>query len=345
MIGQFFSTRELSELCAVGETTVKRWANMGLIKYHKTIGGHRKFKLDDVLEFIEKNHIRVSSEQLERLQVQKRNADAIDLNTEILLVRGDVSALADKLTENLLEFKKNEVEALLSKAIERIPSFSVIFDNMIAPAMRRVGNLWCEKKLSISDEHIITNMIVEAILRTKVRFETSLREKQEQNLSALTLPYTNIEGNTRNAAATESAPKKPLVIVATCPESELHEVGLLGVSLVCETLGFQVRYVGASVPFKDLESAVEEHHPEMVCMSITNARLHLPVYRRYEQFRKFLAKHQVKFITGGQFIGETKSHPLQSDFRARSCSDLEQYIRENYDVGTAAQEINPKSMN
>lgn len=345
MIGQFFSTRELSELCAVGETTVKRWANMGLIKYHKTIGGHRKFKLDDVLDFIDKNHIRVSSEQLERLQMQKRSADAIDLNTEILLVRGDVSALAGKLTENLLEFKKNEVEALLSKAIERIPSFSVIFDNMIAPAMHRIGNLWCEKKLSISDEHIITNMIVEAILRTKVRFETSLREKQEQNLSALTLLYTNTEGNTRDAAATESAPKKPLVIVATCPESELHEVPLLGVSLVCETLGFQVRYVGASVPFKDLESAVEEHRPEMVCMSITNARLHLPVYRRYEQFRKFLAKHQVRFITGGQFIGETKSRPLRSDFRARSCSDLEQYIRENYDVGTAAQKINPKSMN
>lgn len=345
MISQFFSTRELSELCAVGETTVKRWANMGLIKYHKTIGGHRKFKLDDVLDFIEKNHIRVSSEQLERLQVQKRNAKAIDLNTEILLVRGDVSALADKLTENLLEFKKNEVEALLSKAIERIPSFAVIFDNMIAPAMHRIGNMWCEKKLSISDEHIITNMIVEAILRTKVRFETSLRKEQERNVSALTLLYTNTEGNARDAIATEVNPKKHTVIVATCPESELHEVPLLGVSLVCETLGFQVRYVGASVPFKDLESAVEEHKPEMVCMSITNARLRMPVYRRYEQFRKFLAKHHIKFIIGGQFIGETKAYPLQADFRARSCGDLERYIRENYDVGTVSQEIDPKSMN
>lgn len=344
MISQFFSTRELSELCAVGETTVKRWANMGLIKYHKTIGGHRKFKLDDVLDFIEKNHIRVSSEQLERLQAQKRNADAIDLNTEILLVRGDVSALADKLTEHLLAFKKNEVEALLSKAIERIPSFAVIFDNMIAPAMHRVGNLWCEKKLSISDEHIITNMVVEAILRTKARLETRLREEQERSMPAMTLLYANAQGSAQDAIPKENS-KKHLAIVATCPESELHEVPLLGVSLVCETLGFQVRYVGASVPFKDLESAVEEHQPEMVCMSITNARLHPPVYRRYEQFRKFLAKHQVKFIVGGQFIGETKSHPLRADFRARSCSDLERYIRENYDVGQASQEIDLKSMN
>lgn len=345
MISQFFSTRELSELCAVGETTVKRWANMGLIKYHKTIGGHRKFKLDDVLDFIDKNHIRVAPEQLERLQLQKRNAEAIDLNTEILLVRGDVDALAEKLTEHLLAFRKNEVEALLSKAIERIPSFAVIFDNMIAPAMHRIGNMWCEKKLSISDEHIITNMIVEAILRTKVRFETNLREAQERQASPLTVLYTNTQNNVQASSSPEVNPKKYTAIVATCPESELHEIALLGVSLVCESLGFQVRYVGASVPFKDLESAVEEHQPEMVCMSITNAHLPVPVYRRYEQFRKFLAKHQVKFVICGQFIGETKQRPLHADFRARSCSDLEQYIRENYDVGMSTQDFNSKSMN
>ncbi len=342
MTSQFFSTRELSELCAVGETTVKRWANMGLIKYHKTIGGHRKFKLDDVLEFINKNNIRIAPEQLERLQLQKRNAEAIDLSTEILLVRGDVDALAEKLTEHLLAFRKNEVEALLTKAIERIPSFAVIFDNIIAPAMHRIGNLWCEKKLSISDEHIITNIIVEAILRTKIRFEASLRETRERQASPPTGPDTQ---GTPNGASLEPQAKKYTAIVTTCPESELHEVALLGVALVCETLGFQVRYVGAAVPFKDLELAVEEHQPEIVCMSITNARLHPRVYRRYEQFRKFLAKHQVKFIIGGQLIGETKSHPLQADFRARSCSELEQYIRENYDVGTAVQDVDPKSMN
>jgi excisionase family DNA binding protein len=339
MVSQFFSTKELSELCAVGETTVKRWANMGLIKYHKTIGGHRKFKLDDVLEFISKNNIRVASEQLERLQSQKRASDAIDLNTEILLVRGDVEALADKLMEHLLAFKKHEVEALLSKAIERIPSFAVLFDNMIAPAMHRVGNLWCEKKLSIGEEHIITNIIIEAILRTKVRFETNQQEPSPQGVSALTLLYANTEN------ATQSAGLKRTAIVCTCPESELHEVALLGVSLVCESLGFQVRYVGAAVPFKDLESVIDDQKPEIVCMSVTNGRLQSPVYRRLETFRKFLAKHETKFIVGGQFIGETKAHPIYADFRARSCADLERYLRENFDVSAHSDEQNSRVLN
>lgn len=340
MTSQFFSTRELSELCAVGETTVKRWANMGLIKYHKTIGGHRKFKLDDVLDFISKNHIRVAPEQLERLQAQKRAAEAIDLNTEILLVRGDVEALSEKLAEFLLEFKKHEVEALLSKAIERIPSFAVIFDQMIAPAMHRVGRLWCEKQISITDEHIITNMVVEAILRAKIRYETSHQEARAQGVSALSLLYGAAKSEARNGED-----KKPTAIVCTCPESELHEVALLGVSLVCESLGFQVRYVGAAVPFKDLESAIIEHQPEIVCMSITNARLREPIYRRYEQFRKFLAKRGAKFIVGGQFLGETKSHPIRADFRAKTCAELEQYLRENFDVSSATSEANAKTLN
>ncbi|MCS6988756.1 MAG: B12-binding domain-containing protein [Chloroherpetonaceae bacterium] len=340
MSSQFFSTRELSELCAVGETTVKRWANMGLIKYHKTIGGHRKFKLDDVLDFINKNHIRVAPELLERLQAQKRAAEALDLNTEILLVRGDVEALSEKLAEYLLGFKKSEAEALLSKAIERIPSFAVIFDQMIAPAMHRVGHLWCEKKLSITDEHIITNMVVEAILRAKIRYETSHQEARAQGVSALTMLYGNLDG-----AAPKGERKNPSAIVCTCPESELHEVALLGVSLVCESLGFQVRYVGAAVPFKDLESAIEEHQPEIVCMSITNGRMRAPLYRRYEQFRKFLAKRGAKLIVGGQFLGETKSRPIQADFRAKTCAELEQYLRENFDVSSATREANSKTLN
>jgi DNA binding domain, excisionase family len=119
MMTQFFSTKELSELCAVGETTVKRWSNMGLIKHHKTVGGHRKFKLEDVLEFISKNNIEIPPAQLERLNLEKNYAESLDISSEILLVRGDVKGLANKLTELLLAFRKNEVEALLSKAVEQ----------------------------------------------------------------------------------------------------------------------------------------------------------------------------------------------------------------------------------
>jgi MerR family transcriptional regulator, light-induced transcriptional regulator len=351
MTSQYFSTRELSSLCEVGETTVKRWANMGLIKFHKTVGGHRKFKLEDVLEFISKNNIRLAPVQMERLNVQKKHNDAIDLDTEILIARGDVEALAARLFDSLMKFKKNEVEALLTKAVERIPSFAVIFDNMVAPVMHRVGDAWAKKQITISEEHIMTNLITEAILRTKVRFETQIT-KSPTLTPALTLLYTNTANNTTFDTQTGGEPAPVVVveppsrsvIVTTCPESELHQVALLGVALVCESLGFKVYYVGASVPFKDLELAVDEIKPDVVCMSITNARLTPPIYKRYEGFRKFLQKQDARFVVGGQFFGETKVQPLRADYRVKSCLQLEEILRENFDIDIEPLS-DPKTLN
>jgi methanogenic corrinoid protein MtbC1 len=125
---------------------------------------------------------------------------------------------------------------------------------------------------------------------------------------------------------------KPAAVVCTCPESEYHELGLLGVSLVCQSLGMNVSYVGAAVPFKDLEHVVDEIKPTVVCMSVTIAKVSPTTYRRFEMFRKFLKKRGVRLILGGQFIGERKSRPFEADFRARSLEELEQYLRENFEV-------------
>lgn len=340
MMTQFFSTKELSELCAVGETTVKRWSNMGLIKHHKTVGGHRKFKLEDVLEFISKNNIEIPPERLERLNIEKSYAEHIDLNSEILLVRGDVDALAHKLTELLLGFRKNEVEALLSKAVEHGISFATLFDKMIAPAMHRVGELWAQRKLGIGEEHIITNIVIESVLAVKTRYEKGLlhidktgsREGVGINVG-LTMNAASHNGRKTDDVMSPMMPvPKPVALVCTCPESEYHEVGLLGVSLVCQSMGMEVSYVGAAVPFKDLERVVDEVRPAIVCMSVTMARVRPATYRRFELFKKFLKKRGVRFILGGQFIGERKSQPFEADFRAKSCAELEQYLRENFEI-------------
>lgn len=341
MVTQFFSTKELSELCAVGETTVKRWSNMGLIKHHKTLGGHRKFKLEDVLEFISKNNIEIPPAQLERLNLEKNYAESIDISSEILLVRGDVESLANKLTELLLAFRKKEVEALLSKAIEQGISFATLFDKMIAPAMHRIGDLWAAKKLGVGEEHIITNIMIESVLAMKAHYEKGLLDAERFSTRETAGINVNL---TMNGTAQHGTRKtddvlpmvlptpKPVAVICTCPESEYHEVGLLGVSLVCQSLGMDVSYVGAAVPFKDLEHVVEEVKPTIVCMSVTIAKVSATTYRRFELFKRFLKKRGVRFIIGGQFIGERKSQMFKADFRAKNLTELEQYLRENFEV-------------
>lgn len=339
-MNHYFSTRELSELCGVGETTVKRWSNMGLIRHHKTVGRHRKFKLEDVLEFISRNHITIPDEQIERLKLEKQSSENLDLGTEILLVKGDTEALASRLLDSLLAYNKEEVEVLLIKAFEQNLPFSVIFDNLIAPVMHSVGSLWANKKICAAEEHVVSHIMIEAIIRLKARYEAKLSEKHRYQsgtsgrLIAGAMQHNghNVSKDVQNAGELQRKKKDPHVVVCTCPESEFHEIPLLGVALVCQSMGFQVTYVGAAVPFKDLAQIIADIEPDVVCMSFTTVRLDMDGYRRYELLRKQLKKQEIRLVVGGQFFAEKKTQPILADYRAHDCQELEQYIRENFEI-------------
>ncbi|MBC8043537.1 MAG: B12-binding domain-containing protein [Rhizobacter sp.] len=337
-MNQFYSTRELSELCGVAETTVKRWSNMGMIRHHKTLGGHRKFKLEDVLEFLNKNNIAIPEGRIEKITTEKKYAESIDLGTEILFIKHDTENLSQRLLEHMLAFRKDETETLLVKALEEGYSFAEIFDLLIAPAMHEVGMLWATKKLNVGEEHVITSNLTEAIVRLKSRFETSRAHQQKQQSRSTwkrSFEDQQMPADAATHALKEEAERrqpKARVVVCTCADSEMHEVGLLGVSLVCQSAGFEVSYVGGTVPFKELEKLIETVKPEAVCMSITLAGLSAEKLRRYELFRKFLKQRGIRLIIGGQFFGEKKSRPIEADLRARNCQELEQYLKENFEM-------------
>jgi MerR family transcriptional regulator, light-induced transcriptional regulator len=49
---RFYRSGELARLLHVDESTVKRWADRGLIGCYRTPGGHRKFTARQIREFI-----------------------------------------------------------------------------------------------------------------------------------------------------------------------------------------------------------------------------------------------------------------------------------------------------
>ena len=49
---RYFRSGELARLLHVDESTVKRWADRGLIRCYRTPGGHRKFTSQQIRDFI-----------------------------------------------------------------------------------------------------------------------------------------------------------------------------------------------------------------------------------------------------------------------------------------------------
>lgn len=57
MSKNFYTTHEVSKLCAVYPTTVINWIKEGILPAYTTPGGHRRIKKDDLLKLMKKNNM------------------------------------------------------------------------------------------------------------------------------------------------------------------------------------------------------------------------------------------------------------------------------------------------
>ncbi|HEY4644165.1 MAG TPA: helix-turn-helix domain-containing protein [Bacteroidota bacterium] len=49
--GRLYSTREVSAMFGVNQSTVNRWADSGQLKCFRTYGGHRRYTEESIVEF------------------------------------------------------------------------------------------------------------------------------------------------------------------------------------------------------------------------------------------------------------------------------------------------------
>lgn len=143
----------------------------------------------------------------------------------------------------------------------------VLYLEVFQPALRAVGQLWQENRISVAEEHLAT-----AITQTAMLHLFGEEEVPEG------------EG--------------PLLIAA-CPDSERHEVGL---RMLCDFLdldGWRTLFLGASVPVESLLQMIRERRPAAVALS-ASIPPHLPRLREaIDAIRQEFAGDDRPFIVVG----------------------------------------------
>jgi MerR family transcriptional regulator, light-induced transcriptional regulator len=126
--------------------------------------------------------------------------------------------------------------------------FIDLYLDILQPALREVGRLWQENKMTVAEEHLAT--AISQMVMARVYTEEVLRASEQRDRR----------------------------IVAACADSERHDVGLRMVCDVLERDGWDVSYLGASVPVESLAQLVSERRPDAVLLSASIAP-HLPQLR------------------------------------------------------------------
>ncbi len=130
---QHLTTSDAARIIGVGTTSVKRWADTGLLDCIRTAGGHRRFTRDSLDRFV-------------RLQCQ--DEPVID----------EVGRWLDTLLSEMSH------ELALVRARGRLGSWCRVAEEL-DPVLVELGLRWAHGLVSIAEEHIATERLKRAIAR------------------------------------------------------------------------------------------------------------------------------------------------------------------------------------
>jgi len=201
------------------------------------------------------------------------------------------SALCERyLAAQLSGNRREALRLLVDEGLLRGIPLQDIHLKVIQPAQYEIGRLWQENRISVAQEHLATAI----------------------SQLALSHLYRHLPRDPSNGK----------VVLLSCVEGELHEVGARMASDFLEMAGFDVRFLGANVPTSHLVHMVREQKPDLLALSVTMS-YHLPALRAaLEQVRA--VSPQLRIAVGG--LAFTWAPGLENDlnisFHGRDAREL-----------------------
>jgi excisionase family DNA binding protein len=151
------SPRELAEAIGVSESSIKRWADDGVLHAVRTTGGHRRIPIEEAVQFI-----RVSGQSVVRPEILGI-ADAAPFTGS----RPAQGGGAETLYRLLAEGSESGVRGFIISLFLSGWSPSQIIDGPLQEAMSRIGELWRQESGAIYVEHRATDLVVQALSKLR----------------------------------------------------------------------------------------------------------------------------------------------------------------------------------
>lgn len=151
---------------------------------------------------------------------------------------GLLASLRSAFLAALTDGDAARADAVVGDAVQARLSEGVIYDDVIAPVMRRIGELWKEGEISIADEHLATHISLRVLALQREAFRVA-RQRGGQR------------------------------VMLAAVEGEQHVVGLAMAGNLLAHHGFDVRYLGADLPLESIAPIVRRHNPRVFGLTVT----------------------------------------------------------------------------
>ncbi len=259
----YLKTQQLADALGVSPSSVKRWVDKGVIAATKTTGKHRLVALSTALKFARDGKY----------------------PTDDLLAMSSLTSIGEidqRMVEALLDALKSgnvqDASAIVGSAFHADRDAVALADDLIRPAMERVGHSWMVGAWDVYQEHQATQILAGALIDL-------------------------IRRSSRDAAN-----DRPLALGAA-PEGDVYTLPILLGELVLREGGWDVRNLGTNLPFRSLATAVRAYRPKLVFLSASTIADKAQFLQEYSYFYEAACQAGSAIIVGGR--------ALDADLRAR----------------------------
>lgn len=269
-----YSIKDLEQLSGIKAHTLRIWEQRYNLLNPKRTETNIRFYDDKDLKHIlnvsllNKKGFKISKiASMDEKAIQEKVLKLNELNSEY-------EDYLQALILSMIDFDELRFEKTVNLVILRV-GFETAMFHIIYPFLKKVGILWQTGTVCPAHEHFITNLIRQKLI---VAIDGQILKETSSN-------------------------KKFMLFL---PEGELHELGLLYASFLIKSRGFNVIYLGQSLPLDDLYEAYKAYRPDYLLTIITS-------FPDMENLEKYLSEISKRFpipalISGFQIV-ETNYNP------------------------------------
>lgn len=231
----------VTRLTGIPVTTLHAWdRRYGFPQSSRTAGGHRLYTERNVslLRWVKSQIDTGLATHRAILAAQKLDKDMPGPMSQPLkqpqaeTLFTPLPALRQQLSIALLQHELGRSDQILGEMLAFYTPEELTLD-VIGPVLNEIGEGWAAGKISVADEHLVSNYLRQRLLMWMV---TGPRPQ----------------------------PVKPVVLA--CAPGEWHDGSLLMLGVLLRRQGWPVAYLGQNVPFADLADFLQRIQPALVVM-------------------------------------------------------------------------------
>ena len=256
------NSKDVALLMGVNVSTIKRWTDANKLPCYQTPGGHRKFTLGHINEFLKNNKNKIQKVNLIELKGLK--------DKELIhhIEHAEFTKLIPIFLKAAIEANQVKINTIITGLYLKGVQLEIIYDNLVSPVMHTIGDLWVAGKLNIAKEHLASEVIRKAIYDLGESLTTDLPDDAP---TAICFGITGDE----------------------------HELPLIMTKQILELNGVRTFNIGRNMPVNSLLDMVDNSQPQYLIISANYNDNPKNIIKEINKLVSFIGNRKMKLFVGG----------------------------------------------